>query len=310
MSETPVLTRSTKQPLQILLNVIRGALIAMAELVPGVSGGTVALVVGIYERALFAGNQLLSAAKTAVTHPKAAKEKLAAVDWWLIIPIAVGMILTIFAMAGVMHNFVEHHTAVARALFLGMVAMSILVPIQMVDRAELRSKALVAWPSLFLAAAITFWGTGFTSAEQQDPSLLIIFCAAAVAVCALVLPGISGSFFLLAVGLYAPVIGAIKDRDLTIMVVFVLGAMTGIALFIRFLDYLLSKHRTITLFVMAGLMLGSLRALWPWQTADADLLAPGDNLAKMVGFMLLGAAIVAITILAEKYAPKSAATDE
>ncbi|MDO5077955.1 DUF368 domain-containing protein [Corynebacterium sp.] len=308
--DTPVLTRSTKQPLQVLLNVIRGGLIAMAELVPGVSGGTIALVVGIYERALFAGNQLISTAKTAVTHPKLAAEKLREVDWWLLIPVGVGMILTVFGMAGVMHDFVEHHPEVSRALFMGMVAVSIIVPVRMADRADFKAKAIVAVPMMLLAAAVTFWGTGFTSAERQDPSLLIIFGAAAIAICALVLPGVSGSFFLLAVGLYAPVIGAIKDRDITVILVFALGAMTGIALFIRLLNYLLEHHRTVTLFTMAGLMLGSMRALWPWQSSDAALLAPADNAVKIFGFMALGAAIVALTIIAEKYAPAPGAKHE
>ncbi|MDO4685337.1 MAG: DUF368 domain-containing protein [Corynebacterium sp.] len=279
----------------------------MAELVPGVSGGTISLVVGIYERALHAGNQLLDVAKSIIVDRAAVNGKLKDIDWWLLIPVGVGMAATVLGMAGVMHDFVEHHPEVSRGLFLGMVAVSILVPLSMVSKADLRSKWFIAAPMFILAAVLTFWGTGFTSTEQSNPSMLIVFCAAAVAICALVLPGVSGSFFLLAVGLYAPVIGAIKDRDISMILVFGLGAFTGLVLFIKLLDYLMVNHRTVTLVTMAGLMLGSLRALWPWQSESSALLAPGDNAVKIFGFVALGAIIVGATILAEKYAPKSAA---
>lgn len=307
MSEhSPVVTRSTGNPIEVLVNIIRGGLIALAELVPGVSGGTISLVVGIYERALHAGNQLLDVAKSIVIDRASVNGKLKAIDWWLLIPVGIGMAATVLGMAGVMHDFVENHPEVSRGLFLGMVAVSIVVPISMVDKADLRKKLVIALPMFIGAAALTFWGTGFTSAERDDPSMLIIFCAAAVAICALVLPGVSGSFFLLAVGLYGPVIGAIKDRDISVILVFGLGAVTGLVLFIKLLDYVMVNHRTITLFTMAGLMLGSLRALWPWQSASSELLAPGDNMVKIFGFIALGAVIVAATIIAEKYAPKPA----
>lgn len=132
----------------------------------------------------------------------------------------------------------------------------------------------------------------------------IVFVAAAVAVCALVLPGISGSFFLLAVGLYQPVMAAVADRDLGFMAVFAAGAMTGILLFVRVLDYLLENHRAVTLVTMAGLMLGSLRALWPWQDADANLLAPGADWPAMLGWFALGAAAVVVTLVAEHFLQK------
>ncbi|MCL0121085.1 DUF368 domain-containing protein [Corynebacterium pygosceleis] len=284
---------------EILLNVIRGGLIALAELVPGISGGTVALVVGVYERALDAGNDLITLARSVVTDRGNVRKNARAVDWGLILPVGIGMLVTVFALAGVMKSFVENQPQISRALFLGMVAASIVVPLQMVDRVDLRNRRVTAGALFAVAAVCTFFLTGFTAAENTSPALPVIFIAAAFAVCALVLPGVSGSFLLLALGLYGFVLGAVHDRNLTVIAVFVAGAGTGIILFIRLLGYLMHHHRTLTLVTMAGLMLGSLRALWPWQTEDAELLAPSGHVVLSVLFTVLGIGAVAATLWAE-----------
>ena len=100
---------------------------------------------------------------------------------------------------------------------------------------------------------------------------------------------------------------AVDDRNLLYLGVFFLGALTGITCFVRLLEYLLHTHRTITLFVMTGLMIGSLRALWPWQDGDANLQAPGENLGAALGLFVLGAAIVGAMLVAEKTASSKAA---
>lgn len=282
--------RTPRTPLHVLANLIRGALIGMAELVPGISGGTVALVVGVYERALNAANQLL-------------RRQFAKVDWLLLISIGVGMVTAVFTMSTVLHNFVENSPEYARALFLGMVAVSIWVPLAMMDPRDLRRRAGMVIPLFLVAAVVGFLGTSFVSAPREDPALPIIFLAAAVAVCALVLPGISGSYMLLAMGLYAPVIGAVSDRNWTVILTFMAGALVGIALFIKVLTWALEKHRTVSLTLMAGLMLGSLRSLWPWQDADANLLSPGGNVLAIVGLIALGGAVVAVFIIADRVAP-------
>ncbi len=292
-----------KTPVAILLNAIRGFLIGMAELVPGISGGTIALVVGVYERLINSGMSVLSAIKALVTDRASARRKFGEVDWALILAILAGMAVAVFSMAGVMANFVENHAPTARALFLGMVAISIYVPVSMVNRSEIKARPWV-WAAFAAAAVLTFFGTGVTSTTLEDPALPIVFIAAAIAVSALVLPGVSGSFFLLAVGLYQPVMNAVDARDVPFMTVFAAGALTGIVLFIRVLDYLLENHRTVTLMTMAGLMLGSLRALWPWRTANAGLVAPGADWLAMLGWFALGAAAVTATLVAEHHLQK------
>lgn len=276
-----------RTPLAVILNLIRGALIGMAELVPGISGGTVALVVGIYERALNAGNQLI-------------RREFSKVDWPFLIAVGLGMVTAVFTMSTVLVNFVEGYPELSRGLFLGMVAVSILVPVGMMDPRDLRRRLPVMAPLFLIAAVVSFLITGVTSAPQQDPSLIIIFLAAAVAVCALVMPGLSGSFLLLAFGLYTPIMASLSNRDWDVILVFILGALLGVILFIRALTWILERHRTVTLTVMSGLMLGSLRALWPWQSGEAELQGPTTPVWPVVGMVVLGMVIVAVFVIADR----------
>lgn len=280
---------TSRTPLQVVANIIRGALIGMAELVPGISGGTVALVVGIYERALHNGNQLL-------------RRRFSQVDWFFLIAVGVGMVGVVFTMSTVMHNFVENTPEFARALFLGMVVVSIWVPLAMVDPRDLRRRLPVVVPLFLAAAVLAYLGTGQTAAPRENPSLLVVFLVAAVVVCALVLPGVSGSYMLLAMGLYSPIMGSLSDREWPVIFTFLAGALVGVVLFIKVLTWAMEKHRTITLTMMAGLMLGSLRSLWPWQSAEGTLLAPGDGVAPILGLIVLGGAVVAVFIVADRVA--------
>ncbi|MGJ4094099.1 DUF368 domain-containing protein [Corynebacterium macclintockiae] len=285
---------------------VRGGLIGLAELVPGVSGGTIALVTGVYERVLHQANLFLDATKKLPKDRKTAFAQYKALDWMLLLPMVVGMGAVVLSLAGVMESFVTDKPVHSRALFFGMVLLSLSVPIGMTDKEDARRRLPMAILGLVVAAVATFFLTGVTSAPQSDPNLLWVFVAAAIAVCALVLPGVSGSFFLLAVGLYSATTAAVDDRNLVYLGVFFLGALTGIVCFVRLLEYLLHNHRTITLFVMTGLMLGSLRALWPWQDGDANLQAPGEDLGAALGLFVLGAAIVGAMLVAEKVADAKA----
>lgn len=278
----------TPSPLAAAANIIKGACIGMAELVPGISGGTVALIVGIYEKALHTGNTLIDAARTR------SRQSLRAVDWPFLLSIAVGMVGAIFLLSGVIHAFVEGHPSVAKGLFLGMVAVSLSVPLRMIGSAEIHRRAPILLPVFALCAALSFFATGFTSEPVSNPSLIVVFFAAMIAVCALVLPGLSGSFLLLAMGLYQPVMGSLSNREWSVIAVFALGALVGVVAFVKVLDKMMRDHHTMTLTVMAGLMLGSLRALWPWAGP-----VPGTELSVWVA-IVLGAGIVAGVLFLDK----------
>lgn len=308
---TPVPNRPG--PVQAVGNVVRGALIGMAELVPGVSGGTVALVTGVYPRLLDSGAHVVDGLRSAALGPERAVRTRAAfrhVDWWLLLPLAVGMLAMVFTMAGVMKGFVEGSPEIARGLFLGMVAASIAVPLGMA-RATPGGRNWVLGLVFVGGAAFAFILSGLPSGSISDPSYLLVFVAAAVAICALVLPGVSGSYLLLAMGLYAPTLGAVDDRNFAYLGVFALGALVGISLFVKVLDRLLEDFRKPTLIAMAGLMLGSLRALWPWQTEEAEVLAPGSDWLLVLAAVAAGVAVVLIVLAVERiFAGTAAATTQ
>jgi putative membrane protein len=301
----PAFPPSPRTPGALLFNAVRGGLIGTAELVPGISGGTVALVTGAYERVLYNANRLLDGVKALPKGRAEGLRRIRAVDWAMLLPLGIGMVVMVFAMAGLVSGFVEDHETPARALFLGMVTVSLSVPLLMIDWSDLRRRLPVAVPLFLVGAAFTFIATGFSASDNDDPNLVLVFVAAAVAVCALILPGVSGSFFLYAIGIYTATLNAVSDLNLGYIAVFGLGALTGLVLFVRVMETLLTRARTLTLFTMTGMLLGSLRALWPWQDADSNLQAPGDQTGLAVLLFLVGAGVVAAMVTVEQVTKRS-----
>ncbi len=286
-------------PLSMLANAFRGVLMGLAELVPGVSGGTIALVTGVYVRIIDSADHVVTAVRKLISGPdrlRGFKTEFARAEWSLIIPLLVGMGAVLLTMAKVMKDFVENQPELSKGLFMGMVAASVAVPLLLVNRddvQEARSRLRVGLVFVLVAAAAFFLTSLGGGVDMENPPKLLVLAAAAVAICALVLPGISGSFLLLVFGLYTPTLGAVADRDLGYIAVFAAGAILGLALFVKGLHWLLHHHHTITMVAMAGLMLGSLRALWPWQDGSGTVLAPTSNWP----WVLLLAAIGAVGVL-------------
>ncbi|WP_308259069.1 DUF368 domain-containing protein [Pseudonocardia sp. H11422] len=284
------------------MDVLRGAAIGTVEVIPGVSGGTVALVVGVYERLIAGAGHLISALRMLVTDlPRGrgagrARAEAARVEWPLVLAIMAGMLLALLTAARLLPPLIEAHPVGARALFLGMVAASVAVPILAIGGLRgPREWLLVA------AAAVSAWViTGLPSNDVGSPPLWLVAIAAAVAICALVLPGLSGSFLLLIFGLYEPTLEALDARDAGYIATFAAGAIIGLALFVKLLQWLLAEHERTVLPVMAGLMIGAMRALWPWQDDDRTLLAPDAAAAPMIALAVLGAALVVVLILVER----------
>ena len=283
-----------------LANMLRGFLIGVAEVIPGVSGGTIALVVGIYERIIASAAAVSGALGNLLRlRFRDIPSQLRSVDFKLLIPVLAGMFIAIFAGAAVLEPLLSSQPALMRGVFFGMILVSLLVPFKMAtSRWELKDFATGGF-----AATVSFGLLSLPTAAEARPSLLLVFFAAAVAVCALVLPGVSGSFLLLAMGFYAPTIAAVNDRNLAYLGVFALGAIVGLALFAKGLNFLLANRRRITLVVMTGLMLGSLRAIWPWQGDDGNLMAPTD-LGPAVA-IAVGAVAVGLLMVLEKSRSKA-----
>ncbi|WP_251152614.1 DUF368 domain-containing protein [Cellulosimicrobium sp. Marseille-Q4280] len=288
---------------------VRGGLVGAAESVPGISGGTIALVVGLYDDLIDAASELLHAARELVVGVvrrrgvAPAVAALRAVDWPLLVPVLLGMLVVLLLSLRLIAPLLESHPVPVRSVFFGMIVVSVAVPLRLMPG---RFRALDG-ALLVVAAVVGFLLTSLPPGQVDDPSLWFVFLGAAIAINALVLPGVSGSFVLLAMGLYVPVQQALSDRDLAFVGAFVLGAAVGLASFVKLLQWLLHHRRQTTMAVLAGLMIGSLRALWPWQEEDGTLLAPTGSVVVPVLLALAGAAVVAGAMVWEARVARRAA---
>jgi putative membrane protein len=287
---------------RLFVDLIRGGLIGVAEVIPGVSGGTIALIVGIYRTVIdaiadvvLAGRQLIGLAPGG---PSGAMRTFRGLPWRLLIPVGVGMVAMVVIGAAVVEPLLEEYPVQMLALFFGLVLAGIWVPAHMVHRGGGWRPSYVA--AALVAAVALFFVTGVPPATIDNPNPIIVMLAAAVAICALVLPGVSGSFLLLSIGLYEPTIQAVNDRNLLYLGAFAIGAIIGLGAFVTLLKWLLAHRAGITLAVLTGLMFGSLRALWPWQTEDRDLLAPDSLLVPALLVGALGAGFVVVLLLVER----------
>jgi putative membrane protein len=261
-----------------------------ADSVPGVSGGTVAFIVGIYDRLIGSISSAFHAVVALIRFdPKSSRARLSQIEWGLIVPLLLGIGTAIVLAAGVVLQALERYPEPARALFLGMVGASVIVPWKRITRVQSSTWLLAA-----IGGILAFVLSGLPPGTISDPSAAAIFGSAMVAICAMILPGVSGAFLLLVLGMYEPTLDAVHNRDLGFVAVFGLGAGVGLGSFSLLLNAALRRFHDETMAVLVGLMLGSLRALWPWQTDDRALLRPGSagSAAAMLGIALIGFALV------------------
>ncbi|MDN4482350.1 DUF368 domain-containing protein [Demequina lignilytica] len=303
------LEHGRRTPAQAALDVVRGALIGTAETVPGVSGGTVALMTGVYETLLTsAGHAIAGIREGAVDLVRGrgfarARSQFANVRWAVLLPVLIGMGIALVSMAHVMETLVTEHPETMRGFFLGLVLASLAVPYRHATassaprrgpgRLGAREWAIAAAAAVVVAVILSL------PVAQLEPAPYVLVPAGAIAVSALVLPGLSGSFLLLTMGLYEPTLEALNDRDLGYLAQFALGAVIGLVSIVKLLQWLLEHHRRLTLVILTGVMAGSLVALWPWQDDSRGYLAPTGNVAGPLLAALGGFAIVVIVLIAE-----------
>lgn len=286
-------------------NLARGALIGTVESVPGVSGGTVALVTGVYEDLIGSAGHLITAARLAIAGLRngnglsEARAELRRVRWAVIIPVLIGMAIGLVAAASQVETLYDDHPVQMRALFLGMVVVSLWVPASMAGLPWIPRDVLV----LAAAAAAAFVVVSIPPGEVE-PTGPAVVGSGAIAISALVLPGLSGSFLLLTMGLYERTLHAVNDRDFGYLGLFALGAIIGLVSFVKLLQWLLEHRHRVTLIVLTGVMAGGLRALWPWQDDDRHVLSPDDHVGPAIGLFAAGAALVLAIILAERHLKK------
>jgi putative membrane protein len=247
---------------------LRGAAMGSADVVPGVSGGTVALILGIYRRLIEAvaafDLTLLQLVKAQQWH-RAAEH----IDLRFLAALGAGIGCAVISLAKLISFLLLNHPVPTWSFFFGLILASTLLVMRRVERWH-----GVAWLCAGVGALFAFWLSGLLPGETGGgyPAL---FFSGMVAISAMILPGISGSFILVLLGKYHQVIGAIMALDIPTLIVFAAGCGIGLIAFTKLLKLLLARHESLTMAFLTGLMLGSLRKVWPFKSA-----APGQEALK------------------------------
>lgn len=237
----------------------RGLCMGIADLIPGVSGGTIAFITGIYPRLL--------AAVANFSRPRLYADIFIRRQWraaWrdydgaFLAALLGGIVTAILLASRLLHYLLTHYSAFLLSFFFGLIIASILFVARQADGWRARHYAIAV-----VAAAVTFVIVLLPPAAASEPSLWFLFVGGMIAISAMLLPGISGSYILLIMGLYAPVIAALHERDFVVIIVFAAGCGAGVLCFARALNALLARWRGETLAAILGVMVGALPKLWP-----------------------------------------------
>ena len=231
-----------------------------ADVVPGVSGGTVALLLGIYTRLIDTVRAAAGVLGALLRGQwRDSRDRFRRFDWGFAVPLVLGIVAAVAALSSVIDDLLTDESEAMAGLFFGLVAASVAVAWRLLTKPG-TGLGLVA----LAVGGLLFWLLGLQSGPVADPTALTLFGSGIVAACALLLPGISGSFVLLMLGVYPAAIAAVDDRVWADLAALTAGAVLGLALFSNLVGQVLNRWHDLTLAVMVGLLLGSLRVLWPW----------------------------------------------
>ena len=237
----------------------RGLAMGASDVVPGVSGGTMAFILGIYEELVTSIKDLLSPRVVRLLLRFRFKEALQLIRWKFLTAVLVGILLAIFLLAPGLEWMLVHQPVLLWSFFFGLVAASIFTVVKRVSRWEARTVGGAAAGALAAYSIV-----GLVPAETPD-TLRFFFLSGFIAICAMILPGISGSFILVLLGKYQDVLSAVNTRNFLTLSIFGLGCVVGIVSFAQLLSWLFRRYHDGTVAVLIGLMGGSLRKIWPWK---------------------------------------------
>jgi len=237
----------------------RGVAMGAADLVPGISGGTIALITGIYDRLL---NAITAADPMAMSLLLRGQLKplWQRIDGNFVAALLAGVITAVLGLANGIQWLLATHPLFLWSFFFGLVAASSAMLWRQECPEPTITHALIA-----LIGGVAAVGISLAPIQTFDATPMSFFVAGALAICAMILPGISGSFILILLGMYVPVISALVEFDVPRLLLFGAGCVAGLMAFARVLQKLLAQYRTITMALLAGFLGGSLAALWPWQ---------------------------------------------
>lgn len=235
-----------------------GFAMGSADVVPGVSGGTIAFISGIYEDLLnsiksLSGNTLNLFIKGKI------KQGFQSIPYSFLVPLGLGIGSAILLFAKLISYLLTNYPIFVWSFFFGLVLASIAIVTK-----KIGNWSLINVSSFFISAVLAYQLVGLVPVETNE-SLWLFFLSGMLAICAMILPGISGSFILLLIGKYQQVLSAVTNQEIVKLIVFGLGCVVGLSLFSRILSWLLAKHHDLTIAILIGFMAGSLRKIWPWK---------------------------------------------
>jgi putative membrane protein len=248
-----------RSPLAMFGIFLRGIAMGAADIVPGVSGGTMAFIFGIYE-------ELINSIKTlgqrefidAVLHLHL-REALSMINWTFLVPLGLGILAAIFSLSGMLEYFLVHQPVYIWSFFFGLIIASVIVIAGRIQRWSLGAASAVLF-----GAVGTYFLVSLVPAQTPDTWWFYILTGA-LASCAMILPGISGAYILVMLGKYQTVLSAVNQRDFLTLALIAVGAAIGLVTFAQILSWLFKRYHDLTVAVLMGLLLGSLRKVWPWK---------------------------------------------
>ncbi|MFO7986591.1 MAG: DUF368 domain-containing protein [Desulfatiglandaceae bacterium] len=253
----------------------KGFCMGASDVVPGVSGGTMAFILGIFEELIQAirsfdlkSLRLLFALKFG--------RFLNAVSWEFLLSVGVGILLAIFTLARGLAWLLENKPVFIWSFFLGLILASVLTVSRRVTHWRPGT-----WLSFFLGLAGIYFLVGLVPGSTPNDSWFL-FLSGATAVCAMILPGISGSFILVLMGKYQYILEAVNQRDFEVLLIVAAGAVIGIMAFSRLLGWILKRYHDLMVALLIGLMLGSLRKIWPWKETLETAVGTHGNMVPLV----------------------------
>lgn len=263
-----------KRIIDYIMVAVKGACMGSADVIPGVSGGTIAFITGIYDDLLGSINAIDATAVKLFFTGKF-KEFWKHINGSFLVSLFCGILISVLTLAGLMQYLLEHHPIQTWAFFFGLIVASSIFILRGIEGWNLKAV-------LFLIFGVFLGVTICTLSPTTTPDALwFIFLSGAIAICAMILPGISGSFILLILGKYQYIMGAISGltsgqaigESIVVLGVFAVGAVCGILAFSRFLHWLLGRFHKETLITLAGFIIGSLVKVWPWSDKEAIVRA-------------------------------------
>ena len=260
------MTMPDNSPHRDFLIVVRGVLMGGADIIPGVSGGTVALIVGIYERLVTAISRF-DVELIGLIRSRSWKAAAEHIDLRFLVTLGIGILTGIASLATLTNYLLDNHQAQTLSLFFGLILASSFLVGRMVERWSLATIGLLAAGTVF-----AYWLVGQLPAVPPEGAWYVFLCGA-VAICAMILPGISGAFIMLIMGMYADITGAISAvthgeataQTFLTLGIFACGCALGLLSFSKCLRWLLARHEAATMATLCGFMFGSLRKIWPFK---------------------------------------------